>query len=288
MPRYVLGELKQVDPGLMAAAVAYNAFFALVPAAIAVLAIAGLIGRSGDVLETVRATLGDFVPDEIGDYLLDVIEDADVATTSEGVLVIVVSVAIALYAGSRGVVAMQRALRMIEEIDEHRSTAVVRLIGIGLTIGAGVALLLVTLGLLIGRRVVEFFVDLTGIDAIETLWTWVSTPLAVVGLFVFMWALYHWGPPRPLPATGVAALAATVAATLVSSGFGWYLSNFSLGSTYGLLGTFAVALLWLYLLAYAVLYSAGLVVYGWSRGRQELAALQAAAAADSADQPSAP
>ncbi len=275
VPRYVHGELRQVDPALMAAAVAFNAFLALVPTAIALLALVGIVGRSDDVLATTKDTLAAYVPADVADFLLSVVEDAEQAVSAQqGAVVIVVSILVALYAGSRGVFAMQKALRRLEGIGEDRSRPLVRLIGIGLTIGGAVTFVLATLALLVGSQVVEFFVDLTGIGLLDTLWTWASAPLAVIALYAFLWALYRWGPPRPLPVTWAAALAATVAAVLASSALGWYLGAVGVTSGYAVLGTFALTLLWLYVLAYAVLYSAGLVVFGWSRGRRELAALK--------------
>ena len=78
-----------------------------------------------------------------------------------------------------------------------------------------------------------------------------------MGLFAFLVAFYRWGPPVPLQRSLLASVVATAVAMLASLGFGLYLSLApELGATFGVLGAVAVALVWLYLGAFAILLGA--------------------------------
>jgi membrane protein len=257
----------KADPGLMAAAVAFNVFFALVPSAFAFLAGASFIGRDQDALDRVRTTLERvLVPPEIVDFIVaDVIGGAyDLLAGQQG-WVIALSLAVALISGSRGVVALQKALARIEGMQEDRRVWRVRLIAIGLTLAAGVSLAVASVSLLTGRRFFEFLQRLSGVEQILTVWTWARIPVAGVFLYGFLYAVYRWGPPRPFPWAWLAALVSTAAATVASLAFGFYLRRFGLANTLGVLGSFAVALLWLYVGAYMLLLSAAAVGFGFGR-----------------------
>ncbi len=154
-------------------------------------------------------------------------------------------------------VALQKALARVEDRTERRSAVQVRLLGTGLTIGGGAALLVSSLLLVAGGRASEFLAELTGVEAIDVVWTWLRVPVSAAGLFLFLLAFYRWGPPEPLPRTWVAALVASAGVVLASLGFGLYLSlTPSLGATFGVLGAVAVMLVWLYLGAFAILFGA--------------------------------
>lgn len=262
--------LRAADPGLMAAAVAYNVFFALVPLAVAFLTVASLIGQDADALTRVEDILRRvLVPDEVITFIVDDVlaGAADIVSSQEG-LIIGVSVAIALFSASRAVTALQKALARIEGMTEDRSVWRVRLIAMGLTIGAGIAFAIASTSLLLGRQVFEFLEELAGVDWIVDIWLLLRIPVAGISLFAFLWAVYRFGPPRPFPAAWLAALVSAVLATAVSIAFGVYLGRVGALGSYGLLGTFAVALLWIYLGAYVLLFAAAAVGFGWGRWRR--------------------
>lgn len=244
-----------------AAAVAYNAFLALVPLAFAVLGVAGAVGKSASAVARIEQTLEPLVPAAVGEFVTDLLVDAGARVGSGGPLLAVGSVVVALFLGSRAVVAMQKSLATLVDGTERRPAVQMRLVAIGLTIGGGVTLVLTSLLLISGRRVVEFLAELSGAGLIADLWTWLRVPLAGAGLFVFLLAFYRLGPPEPLPRAWLAALVATVGAVLGSLGFGAYLAlSPELGATFGVLGAVAVALVWLYVGAAAILIGAMVVV----------------------------
>jgi membrane protein len=259
------------EPGLSlyAAAVAYNAFLALVPLAMALVGAGAFIGRSAEVLDRVRRTLEAVAPGAVSQFIVDLFSEAEARLGGRAGWVIVFSVLLALFLGSRSVVALQKALAGVEERTEARRGPALRLVALGLTVGGGLAFLLVSLVLVFGSRLVSFLGELTGIGALVTLWEWVRVPVSAAGLFLFLLALYRWGPPQPLPRARLAALVGTAGALLASLCFSFYLALApQLGATFGVLGAVAIALVWLYAGAFAVLLGAVAVAYA-ARSRGE-------------------
>ncbi len=169
---------------------------------------------------------------------------------------------VALAFGSRAVVALQKAMAAVEDRTERRPALEMRLVAVALTIGGGLALVLTSVLLVSGGRVIDFLAELSGADVLRTLWVWLRVPAAAAGLYLFLIAFYRFGPPRPLPRSWLAALVATGGSVLGSLGFGLYLSlSPGLGPTFGVLGTVAVALVWLYVGALAILFGGVVVAY---------------------------
>lgn len=242
---------------LYAAAVAYNAFLALVPLTMALVGAGAFIGRSADVLDRVRRTLDAVAPGAVSEFIVDLLSEAEVRLGGQEGWVIAFSVLLALFLGSRSVVALQRALAGVEERTEARRGPALRLVALGLTVGGGLAFLLVSLFLVFGGRLASFLGELTGIGTLVTLWEWLRVPVSAAGLFLFLLALYRWGPPQPLPRAWLAALVGTAGALLASLGFSLYLALApQLGATLGVLGAVAIALVWLHAGAFAVLLGA--------------------------------
>ncbi len=260
------------DSGLSinAAAVAYNAFLALVPLAFAMLGIAGAIGRSDSAVERIANTLEPIVPESVSLFITDLLVDAGERVGGGSVWLVIGSVLLALLFGSRAVVALQKSIAAVEDQTERRPAVQMRLVAIGLTLAGGAALVFTSLLLVAGRRFAEFVAELVGNELILDLWVWLRVPSAAAGLYLFLTALYRYGPPEPLPRSWLAALVATVGAVIGSLGFGLYLGLApELGATFGVLGAVAVALVWLYLGAMAILLGAVTVAYVSRNGDQD-------------------
>jgi membrane protein len=261
--------IHEADLSLHAAAVAYNAFLALVPLGIALVGAAAFIGDSAEVLDRVRRTLDAIAPGAVSEFMIDLFEEAGARLGGQQGWVIGGSVLIALFLGSRAVVALQKALAAAEDHTDARRGAALRLVALGLTLGGGLALLLVSMLLVFGGRLMLFLKELTGLGLLVTWWQWLRVPVAGAGLYLFLLAFYRWGPPRPLPRAWLAALVGTVGALLGSLAFGLYLALApGLGATFGVLGAVAIALVWLYAGAFAVLLGAVVVVHSMP-GRAE-------------------
>ncbi|MFH1329430.1 MAG: YihY/virulence factor BrkB family protein [Actinomycetota bacterium] len=258
--------LRRVDLPTLAAAIAYHTFLALVPLALALLGAAALIGESARALDRVRTTLETIAPATVAEFVLGLLVEAESRLGGQEGWVIALSVVLALVLGSRATLSLQRALAAVEGHHEARRGVPARLIAVGLTVGGGFVLLLASLLLVAGGHLVEFIVGLTGAGWLGAALNWLRIPVTGTGLYFLLLACYRWGPSRPLPRPWLAALVGTTGALLSSLGFGLYLSLApALGATFGILGAVAVALVWLYSGALAILLGAAVVSYSVGR-----------------------
>lgn len=254
--------VRDADVSTMAAAVAYNTFLAIVPLAFALLGAAAFIGQDEAALERLESILRVLAPQAVTDFIVGLLNDAEARVGGQPGWLILGSVLLALFMGSRAVVALQKALAAVENRTERRPPLQMRLVGVGLTVAAGAALLVTSVLLVSGRHLINVLVEWTGVDALGTLWAWLRIPVAAASLFLFLLAFYRWGPPQPLDKPWLAALVAGGGALLVSLGFGLYLAVApNLGATFGTLGAVAVAMVWLYLGAFMILLGAVVVAY---------------------------
>lgn len=256
--------LRRADVPLYAAAVAFNSFFALVPLLLVLVVAASFLGRNVGALDRTLESVEVFAPAAVTDVIRDMILDVESELDGRQGILIGLGVLLSLYTGSRAIVSMQRALARVEGQVEHRPRWHVRLIGIGLTLAAGSALVVTSFLLVVGGVFTEFIKEETGAGFLATFYSILRIPLASLGLFIFLRVLYHWGPPEPLPATWIAALVGTAGTVGASLAFGAYLSNAAaLGTTVGALGGVAFALLWLYMGALATIIGAAMVTSAW-------------------------
>jgi len=212
-------------------------------------------------------TLDPIVPETVKTFVTDLLIDAGDRVGSGSVWLVLGSVTIAIFFGSRAVVALQKSIAEVEERTERRPAFQMRLVAMGLTLAGGVALVATSVLLVTGRQLVEFVAELIGNELVLDLWTWLRIPMAAAGLYLFLTALYRFGPPEPLPRAWLAALVGTAGAVLGSLGFGLYLgASPELGATFGVLGAVAIALVWLYVGAMAILLGAVTVSYLTNNG----------------------
>jgi membrane protein len=268
--RFVAGlrlRLRRADLPTHAAAVAYHTFLALVPLALALFGVAAFVGQSDRAVTRVRSTLEAIAPRTVAEFVTGLLTEAETRLGGRQGWIIVLSVLLALFLGSRAVLSLQRALAGVEGRAESRHGAQARLVAVGLTLGGGLALLVASLLLVAGRRLVEFAVGLTGAEWLRAGWYWLRIPVSGAGLYLFLLACYRWGPPRPLTRPWLASLVGTAGILLASLGFGLYLALTPvLGAMFGTLGAVAVALVWLYAGAFAILL--GAVAAAWIAPRR--------------------
>jgi len=270
--RGLRGRFRDADLSINSAAVAYNAFLAMVPLGLAMLGAASFIGGSESALERVENTLSSLAPEPVRVFIIDLLVESESRLGGQQGWLILGSILLALFLGSRAVAAMQRALAHVELRMERRPPVEMRLVAVLLTIGGGLVLLVTSLLLVAGGAAIDFLVELTGVGFLDTLWAWLRVPISAGGLYLFLLAFYRWGPPEPLPKSWLAALVGTAGALGASLAFGVYLNLApELGATFGVLGAVALALVWLYLGAFAILAGAVVVAYTlrWRSARRE-------------------
>jgi membrane protein len=257
--RFVLRRLREADLSVGAAAVAYNAFLAMVPLSVAVVGVAAIFGDDADAVARVEAALEPLAPGTVVTFVTSLMTDASSRVGDGGVLLVIGSLLMSLFLGSRAVVALQRSLAVVAGGVEIRQPLQVRLVGLGLTVAGGLALVVTSVALVAGGALFAFLAGLVRWAALENLGSVLGLPLAAAGVFGFLWLFYVFGPSNAVPRARIAALVGVVGIVIGSLGFSLYLATApSLGATFGTLGAVAVALVWLYLGALSVL--AGAVV----------------------------
>jgi membrane protein len=266
---------READLGMNAAAVAYHTFLALAPLGVALLGVAALVGDSEAALERVNDTLVSIAPDAVRRFIIDLLREASDRIGGGREWLIVGSVLLTVVLGSRAAMALQRALAEVEDCTEKRPALQMRLVAVALTIGGGAVLLAASILLVAGSHVVDFVEGITGLGFLSALWPWLQIPIPAAGLYVFLLAFYRWAPPEPLPKAWLAALVGTIGALGSSLLFGLYVNLApGLGAAFGVLGAVALALVWLYLGAFAILLGAVAVCYvqRWRSGSESPAA----------------
>ena len=237
------------DPFLMSAAIAYNAIFALVPLVFSAVAAVSMIGGDPDGLQSVEQTLATEFPADVAEFLIPILEDAEGAIGSMGPLVLVVSLLVALWSGSRAIYAVQKALRMIENMEETRPYLVTRGLGILFTVGAGIALALSYFAVILGNALTDRLAQL-GLQ-FDTA-AWISIGAILVWVVGVLYAIYHWGLPEPIRMSALSALVATVILAVATWLAAILIPTFG-GGALAAFGSVGVVLVWSYTLGIIII-----------------------------------
>ena len=239
-------QMMTADPYLMSAAIAYNSIFALVPLAIAAVAAISMLGGDTAGQENVRNTLAADFPAEVSEFFDPILQGAEGEVGNMGPLVLAVSLLVALWSGSRAIYAVQKALRIIEGVEETRPYWVTRGLGILFTVGAATALALSYFAVLVGNLLTRELSQ-AGIDLGSAAWIGVGAILAWV--VALLYSIYRWGLPKPsrMPFTSAVVATAILATTtwlavILIPKFG--------GSTVAAFGSVGVILVWSYTLGF--------------------------------------
>lgn len=269
--RPLIHRLRLTDPFLMAAAIAFNWFFALVPLAIALVGVIGALGQSEETLLEVEQAVASQLPPELAVFVVGIIEAAvDVVGDSQGVWV-VVGLLVALWSGSRGIYAIMKSLRLLEGVEEFRPYWHVRGIAIVLTVMSGVALFVGYVVVLFGEQLFAFFEGYLGTDLSRVVGG--GGIVLVVWLAVAIYLIYRWGPPERLHGALLSALLTTGLIAVGTAIAGMVMPH--LGSnTVAFLGAVGIMLLWLYYTALVVVMMPAIIepIWLWYRARRRTGA----------------
>jgi uncharacterized BrkB/YihY/UPF0761 family membrane protein len=241
--------IRRADPLLMGAAIAYNSLFALVPLAVSFVAILSFVDKGGSVIANASEVIGQAFPAELAAFLIGILEQA--SGWAEGLRgpVLVISLMVALWSGSRAVYAVQKALRAVEASVDQRGYVRSRSVGIVVTVGAAIGVLVAYTFLTIGSRIWAEVAAQFGQNASVGAQV-LSMTIAIVWVWLLLWAIYRWGPPAPLPHASV--VAALVAGLLVVGSVIAFDLFPATSNTLAVLGSLSIFLVWLYYLGIVV------------------------------------
>lgn len=264
-PRGWLDALKRTQRGvrdehlsIVAAGVAFYAFLALVPALIAVVAIYGLVANPADVKQQITS-FADALPRDAQRLMSNQLSSITRNAGSGTGIAALVAIAAALWTASSGIAALNTGLTVANRETETRGPFKRRALALVLTVFAVVGVVLM-LALVVALPSVLDSFDITGVGG--TVLELARWPLMAIFLFVGLAVIFRYGPQRRRPRWRWITPGAVVAVTIgliASIGFSIYVSRLgSYNKTYGALGAVIILLLWLYLMAFAVLFGAAL------------------------------
>jgi membrane protein len=243
---------------IVAAGVAFYAFLALVPALIAVVAIYGLAANPADVKSQITS-FTDALPRDAQRLLSNQLSSITRNAGSGTGIAALIAIAGALWSASSGIAALNTGLTVANRENETRGPLKRRTLALVLTIFAIVGVLLM-LALVVALPSVVSSIGISGIGgtALE-LARW---PLMAVVLLFGLAVIFRYGPQRRRPRwrwVTPGAIFAVVIGLAASVGFSIYVSLLgNYNKTYGALGAVIIMLLWLYLMAFAVLFGAAM------------------------------
>jgi membrane protein len=239
---------KRDRTALAAAGVTYHWFLAVFPLLFAVVATITLLGNAVSE-DVVRTTIDQVAPAGADAFLNQLMANAHASSSPQGVLSIVLAVAVALISTSSGMAALLQGMEVAAEAPprpflHRRVLAFVLVIATLLLAAAGVAL-----GIIVG--------NLIGVAWLVGVIHRVLVLVVVAAAIAAIWAARPTGTgPRRLWTVG------SVLATVAIVGSSWAIAVFQKGfggsfaRTYGTLAQLVVLLIWFFVVALTVLVGA--------------------------------
>ncbi|OFE16995.1 ribonuclease BN [Humibacillus sp. DSM 29435] len=245
----------------LAAALTYYGVLAIFPAAIALLSLVGLVGKSDETVTTLTGILRELGAGSAVDTLEPVLKS--LSTSSGAGFALVIGIATALWSASGYVGSFGRALNRIYETGEGRPFWKLRPVMLLVTLIVVLLVALVALALVVSGPVAQSVGDAIGLGStVVTVWNIAKWPVILVVVVVIVALLYYATPNVQQPKFRWVSLGAVVAILIwvvASAGFGFYVTNFSsYNKTYGSLAGVIVFLLWLWITNLALLFGAEL------------------------------
>jgi membrane protein len=239
-----------------AAALSYNALFALFPFLIFLIALLGFLNipQFFDwLLEQAETTFPADAYQRLEEVVNQIQDQPRGGLLSFGIVT-------AIWAASSGIRSLMNALNVAYDVEETRpawkryALSIVYSVGIAILLIAGASLML------LGPQAIEWIADQAGLGSVfVALWTWLRWPVAVVLLMLVVALVYYAAPDvdQPFALITPGAVVAVVVWIVASIGFSVYVSNFaSYSATYGSLGGVVVLLFYFFISSAALLLGA--------------------------------
>lgn len=250
---------------VFAAAIAFFAFVAFIPALAAAVSITGLVTDTDKLVSEAESALASS-PAPTREFVVEQIRSAAEESSGSAGFTVAVGIALSVFSASGAVGNVMVALNEVFDRRENRNFVVKRLTAIIVLLGALVLIASMVFAMSIIPAQLNDWFDSGWVRGLVT-----AARFVVLGAVMTfgLSLLYRLGPARnverdrELVPGGVPSIltkgsvVGTVLLVLLSWGFGVFVNNFgSYGATYGALATIVVMLLWLQLMALAVLLGA--------------------------------
>jgi len=255
----------------MSAQLAYYFFFALFPALLLLIAMAGYLPEQ-TLIDQVFKSMGDFAPPDAISIIIDQIAKI---TAAKPASLLTFGMAAALWSSSSAMSAVINTLNSAYDVEEGRAWWKVQCTAILLTIGVA-AFILVSFGLVIAGPTMADKVAVWSHLGPAFAWTWkiLQWPLVFVLASIGTALIYYFAPDVDqqwiwqMPGS----LLATMLWLAASLAFKYYVVNISsYAATYGIIGSVMVLMLWFYISGAAILVGAEMnaeIEHASTRGKQ--------------------
>ena len=244
------------DLSLVAGGVTYYLLVALFPTLVALVSLYCLVANPVDVTRNTQSLSG-MLPSSTVQLIGDELHHLAVASSKSLGLGLIISIAIALWSGVRGMRGIMAALNIAYDQPERRGFIRLNAIALLLTVAAILGSL-IALALVAGLPVVLSGGSTRG--AGRWIGMVVEWPVLIVCSMGMLALIYRYGPDRSKPEWKWASpgvITATILWVIGSILFTVYIYHFgSYNRTYGSLGALLVLLTWMWLSAFVVLFGA--------------------------------
>lgn len=242
-----------------AAGLTFFSVLSVFPAGLVIVALIGVVGDSGAVLERLLALLDQVVPGAVTDTLR--IPLVEIAGASRAGITLAVSVLVAVWSASLYVGAFGRALNRIHGVREGRPYWKRKPAQLAVTVVLLLLVLIVIGVIVVSGPIARAVGDGLGIgDTALVAWDILKWPLLAVSVVALTAVLFKGTSNVKQPRfrwLSLGALLAIVVLGVASLGFAFYLSNFAdYNRTFGALAGIIVFLIWLFVVNLALLLGA--------------------------------
>lgn len=216
-------------------------------------AIYGLVNDPTDMQEQFQS-FSQLLPTEASEIILSQLQEVTRQSSASLSMGALLGMLFAFWSSMKGMLAMIRALNVVNLEDEKRGFFELRFFAFFLTV-CSVIFVVVCLFLI---AFIPLLLNNLGLASFsETLFSLLRWPLLTVMILVMLAIIFRFAPSRNnarwvwiMPGTIVAVVLWLIGSIL----FSWYTSNYAqYNATYGSLGAVIILLLWFYLTAYIVL-----------------------------------
>lgn len=239
----------------MAAGVSFYFFLSLIPALVAAVSIFGLFLKPS-ALESLTQQLSDVLPQDAASLVVGQLNQLAAAGSPSLGVGAAIALVIAIWGASGGIANLLKAVNYMYESGDQRSYVAGRALGLALTLGAGL-LLVIVVGVLSIRAWLPFLDAhpvVEGIVLNVLRWLILLTALAAALTVIFKVGPKDQPGGKPM---WIGVGFATAACVVTTAGFSFYVSSFgSYQATYGALAGVIVLLLWLWIAIWSILVGA--------------------------------
>jgi membrane protein len=244
----------------LAAALAYYAFLAIPAALLVAVAIFGLVADA-DAVTTIVNKLRSVAPEEALTLIRDTLDRVTETTSSSGITMLVVGLALALWTVTGAMDTLMWALNTAYDREETRGFVKRRLIALAMVTLLLVAFVLAFGLLVLGPALSGWIGSAVGAEAVvKVLWWTAQWPILILGLLAAFATILYLGPNVDHPRwqfLSVGTVVSVLVWLLASGGFALYVSQFSsYNKAWGSLAAVIIMLTWLWISGLALLFGA--------------------------------